>query len=92
MSAVEVPAALQLALADYPRCEKRTRRAPGVVERCAKPSEWGIRCKRCGMVTLLCEEHAAPVAQTQTVQACAGCGAAGIVPLRWAFHRLRCES
>lgn len=89
---VEMPEHLRAAIADYPQCEKRTPRAPGIVERCAKPSEWGIRCNKCGMTTLLCDEHAAPVAQVQTVQACAGCRTAGIVPLRWTFHHLRCDS
>ena len=51
--AVGVPEHLRAAIADYPQCEKRTPRAPGIVERCAKPSEWGIRCNKCGMTTLL---------------------------------------
>ena len=91
MTAVEVPQNLQLALADYPACELRTKRPGGIVERCAKPSEWAIRCNnaRCRMTTLFCDEHAAPVAELQTVQACAGCRTTGIVPLRWTFIYLR---
>jgi hypothetical protein len=92
VTAVEVPQNLRAALTDYPQCERRTQRPGGIVERCAKPSEWGIRCNNCRMTTLLCEEHAAPVAQLQTVQACAGCRKPGLIPLRWTFVHLRCES
>jgi Holliday junction resolvase RusA-like endonuclease len=57
----EMPVHLKIALADYPQCDKRTQRAPGIVERCAKPSEWGVRCNHCGATSLLCEDHAALV-------------------------------
>lgn len=92
MSAVELPVHLRIALADYPQCDKRTRRTADIVERCAKPSEWGIRCNHCGEVSFLCEEHASLVANLQRPQACAACRAVGLVPLRWTFHRLRCDS
>jgi hypothetical protein len=92
VTAVELPVHLQIALAEYPQCEKRTRRTPEHVERCAKPSEWGIRCNKCGAVTLLCDEHGALVTDLQTVQACSVCKTAGLVPLRWTFIHLRCGS
>lgn len=92
MSAVELPVHLRIALADYPQCDKRTQRTPDIVERCAKPSEWGVRCNKCGATALLCDEHAALVQNLQKTQACAVCKTAGLVPLRWTFHHLRCDS
>ncbi|PZE23890.1 hypothetical protein [Curtobacterium sp. MCBD17_028] len=92
MSAVELPANLQIALADYPQCDKRTQRPGGIVERCAKPSEWAIRCNRCGAVAMVCDEHGAEVANVQRPQGCAVCKQVGLVPLRWTFIFLRCRS
>ncbi|PZE89970.1 hypothetical protein [Curtobacterium sp. MCBD17_008] len=92
MTAVRVPANLQAALTDYPRCDKRTRRTPEHVERCAKTSEWGIRCNHCGATALVCEEHGAEVANLQKPQGCSACNTVGLVPLRWTFYRLRCSS
>lgn len=92
MTAVKVPANLQAALTDYPQCDKQTWRTPEHTERCAKPSEWGVRCIHCGAVALLCEEHGAFVASRQKPQACSACNTVGLVPLRWTFYRLRCTS
>lgn len=92
MSAVELPVHLRIALAEYPRCDKRTRRTPEITEHCAKPSEWGVRCNHCGAVALLCDEHAAWVQSRQRPQACAACQTVGLVPLRWTFYHLRCDS
>jgi hypothetical protein len=92
VTAVELPVHLRIALADYPQCDKRTARTLDIVERCAKPSEWGVRCNNCGAVAFLCEEHAAVVANLQRPQGCAECQTVGLVPLRWTFFHLRCDS
>ena len=92
MSAVELPVHLQIALAEYPQCEKRTRRTPDHVERCAKPSEWAMRCNHCGAVSFVCAEHGAEIADRQRPQACSACNTVGLVPLRWTWIHLRCGS
>lgn len=85
MTAVELPVNLRIELADYPPCEKRTERAPAIVERCAKPSEWSVTCNNCGLIVLLCDEHAKFLADRQKPQACSGCHQVRLVPLGWTF-------
>lgn len=89
MTAVEVPQHLQSALAVYPRCDRQTQRAPGVVERCALASEWAVRCNECQSTAFLCEKHGAAIARVEMVKQCPVCLTKGIVPLRWTFIRLR---
>lgn len=89
---VEVPEPLKASLSEYPRCDRRTERAPGITERCALTSEWAVRCNTCSGTAFLCEGHSAAIADRQTVVRCPACGTAGIVPLRWTFIHLRCGS
>lgn len=92
MTAVEVPAHLKLALTDYPACDARSYRPAQIVERCAKPAEWGMRCNKCGHVTLLCEEHEDRVSDLQRPQGCVACKRIGLIGVSWTFYRLRASS
>jgi hypothetical protein len=88
VSAVELPASL-IAQIDYPACDVRTPRPAGITERCARPSEWLMRCNRCGLASLLCEEHKQWYEDRQKPVVCAGCKQWRLVPLGWSFSALR---
>lgn len=88
MSAVELPASL-IAQINYPSCDVRTPRPMGIVERCARPSEWTMRCNRCGVTSLLCEEHKQGYEDRQKPVVCSACKQHRLVPLGWSFTALR---
>lgn len=92
MTAVELPVHMRIALAEYPQCDKRTRRTAEDIERCAKPSEWALRCNHCGATALVCDEHGVEIGGLQRPQACSACNTVGLVLLRWTWIHLRCSS